>query len=220
MWLIMINTTIKPTREKILRAFRVNGRMTVSELVKDLQITHIAVRHHLSSLQAEGMIEGREERHGIGRPHRVYRLTETALDRNPSKYYKFTNLLLDQLKENLPPETVERLLKEVASSIAGEWKTELDALPWPRRIDRLVQLLAQDGFVTRVEPSGPDQYRLLEFTCPYSRISLHHPEICVLDASMFSRALGAMVERTSCIRSGAETCTFSISDASQPTAND
>jgi predicted ArsR family transcriptional regulator len=216
----MIITANKPTREKILRALRVNGPLTVSEMVLDLRITHIAVRHHLSSLQAEGLIEGREERHGIGRPHLVYRLTETALDRNPSKYYKFTNLLLDQLKETLPPETVERLLKEVASNIAGEWKTELDPLPWPNRIDRLVQLLAQDGFVTRVEPSGPDQYRLLEFTCPYSKISLDHPEICALDASIFSRALGAPVERTSCIRSGAETCTFSISSASHPSSHD
>lgn len=216
----MMIPTVEPTRAKILRALRVNGRMTVSDFVKDLRITHIAVRHHLSSLQAEGMIEGKEERHGIGRPHLVYRLTETALDRNPSKYYQFTNLLLDQLKENLPPETVDRLLKEVASNIAGEWKIELDTFPWPGRIDRLVQLLAQDGFVTQVEANGPDQYRLLEFTCPYSRISLNHPEICALDASMFSRALGAPVERTACIRSGAEACTFSISGVPNSTAHD
>jgi predicted ArsR family transcriptional regulator len=216
----MNDSSVKPTREKMLRALRLNGRMTVTELVKELRITHIAVRHHLSSLQAEGMIEGKEERHGIGRPHFIYRLTENALDRNPSKYYQFTNLLLDQLKVDLPPETVDRLLKEVASHIAGEWKTELDPLPWPGRIDRLVQLLAQDGFVTRVEPNGPDDYRLLEFTCPYSRITLHHPEICALDASMFSRALGAPVERTSCIQSGAETCTFSITGGSQPSRYD
>jgi predicted ArsR family transcriptional regulator len=194
--------------------------MTVSELVKVLRITHIGVRHHLTSLLAEGMIEGREERHGIGRPHLVYRLTETALDRNPSKYYKFTNFLLDRLKETLPPETVDRLLREVASSIAGEWKAELDPLPWPLRIDRLVQLLAKDGFMARVEESGPDQYRLLEFACPYSKISLHHPEVCALDASIFSRALGAQVERTACIRSGSETCTFSIAGASRPLTHD
>jgi DeoR family transcriptional regulator, suf operon transcriptional repressor len=216
----MMIPRVEPTRAKILRALRVNGRMTVSELVKDVRITHIAVRHHLSSLLAEGMIEGREERHGIGRPHFVYRLTETALDRNPSKYYQFTNLLLDQLKESLPPETVDRLLKEVASNIAGQWKIELATFPWPGRIDRLVQLLAQDGFVTQVEPSGPDEYRLLEFTCPYSRISLNHPEICALDASMFSRALGTPVERTACIRSGAEACTFSISGVPNSAAHD
>ncbi len=212
----MIVAAVEHTREKILRTIWTNGHMTVSELAEDLRITHIGVRHHLSSLLAEGLIESKEERHGIGRPHLVYRLTETALDRNPSKYYKFTNFLLDQLNENLPPEMVDKLLREVASSIAGEWKAELDPLPWPRRIDRLVQLLAQDGFIAQVEESGPDQYRLLEFACPYSKISLHHPEVCALDASIFSRALSTPVERTACIRSGSEACTFSIAGASRP----
>jgi DeoR family suf operon transcriptional repressor len=216
----MIAPALETTRERIIRALRANGRMTVSELVDKVRITHIAVRHHLNSLQAEGMIEGRQERHGIGRPHLVYRLTETALDRNPSKYYKFTNFLLDQIKENLPPEMVDRLLEEVASRIAGEWEKELENLPWPHRVDRLVQLLSRDGFVARVEPNGPDQYRLLEFACPYSRISVLHPEICGLDASMFSRALGALVERTSCIRSGSDMCTFSIHGASRQPFHD
>jgi len=216
----MIGTAVEPTREKILRSLRANGRMTVSQIAKDLRITHIGVRHHLSSLLAEGMIAGREERHGIGRPHLVYRLTEIALDCNPSKYYKFTNFLLDRLKETLPPETVDRLLREVASSIAGEWKTELDPIPWPLRIDRLVQLLARDGFIAQVEESGPDQYRLLELACPYSKISLRHPEVCALDASIFSRALGTQVERTACIRSGSESCNFSITGASRPQPHD
>jgi DeoR family suf operon transcriptional repressor len=210
----------EPTREKILRALRANGQMNVSELASLLRITHISIRHHLSSLQSEAMISGREERHGIGRPRVVYRLTETALDRNPSKYYKFTNVLLDQLKEHLPPQVVEKLLMDVASSIAGEWKTELENLPLPRRIDRLAQLLLQEGFVARVESAGPDQYRLLEFACPYSKISLNHPEVCALDASMIARALGAKVERTSCIRSGSENCTFAIHSASLPNDHD
>jgi DeoR family transcriptional regulator, suf operon transcriptional repressor len=209
----MVVQASEPTREKIMRALRANGQMTVSELAAALRITHISVRHHLSSLQAEAMVVGRQERHGIGRPRVVYKLTETALDRNPSKYYKFTNVLLEQLKEHFPPEMIEKLIMEVAYSIAGEWKTELDILPLPRRIDRLVQLLAQEGFVARAESAGPGQYRLLEFACPYSKISLKHPEVCTLDASIIARALGTNVERTSCIRSGSETCTFSIQSA-------
>jgi DeoR family suf operon transcriptional repressor len=216
----MVAKAIEPTREKIMRALRANGQMTVSELADALQITHISIRHHLASLQAGAMVAGTEERHGIGRPRVVYKLTETALDRNPAKYYKFTNVLLDELKEHLPPEMVEKLLMEVASSIAGEWKAELDKLPLPDRIDRLVQMLTSEGFVARVECAGPDQYRLLEFACPYSKISLDHPEVCALDASMIARALGASVERTSCIRSGSETCTFSIHTASNKSNDD
>jgi DeoR family suf operon transcriptional repressor len=185
--------------------------MTVSELAEALEITPIAVRHHLSSLQAEGMVEISEERHGVGRPRQIYRLSPTAMDRDPAKYYQFTNLLLQQLKEHLPPDMVNTLLTEVASSMAGEWKKELDALPLPERLDRLVELMTREGFVARVESAGDGRYCLTELTCPYAHISLAHPEVCAFDESMLSRALGTAVERTSCIRSGSDSCTFSIS---------
>jgi len=105
---------------------------------------------------------------------------------------------------------VEKLLREVASSMAGEWKAELDALPMPLRLERLVELLTREGFVAKVESTGTDQYCLTELACPYSRISLTHPEVCALDASMLSRALGTPVERISCIRTGSQSCTYSI----------
>jgi DeoR family suf operon transcriptional repressor len=205
----------EPTKEKIFQALRTQGQMTVSDLAAAVNITPIAVRHHLTSLQAEGMIEVREERHGVGRPRQIYKLTPNALDRNTSRYFQFTSLLLDQLKEHLPPEMVEKLLLEVASSMAGAWKTELDSLPLPRRLERLVELLTGEGFVARVENTGSGQYCLTELACPYSRISLTHPEVCALDASMLSRALGTPVERTSCIRTGSDACTYSIAGAEE-----
>jgi DeoR family suf operon transcriptional repressor len=213
----MTVSTAEPTKEKIFQALRAKGQMTVSDLAEALEITPIAIRHHLSSLQTDGMVEVREERHGVGRPRQVYKLTSHAMERNTSKYYQFTNLLLDQLKEHLSPEMVNKLLLEVASSMAGDWKKELDSLPLPRRLDRLVELLTQEGFVARVEPAGPGCYCLTELACPYSRISLTHPEVCAIDASMLSRALGTDVERTSCIRSGSDSCTYSISSAGKET---
>jgi DeoR family suf operon transcriptional repressor len=212
--------SIEPTKEKIFQALRTKGQMTVSDLSEALQITPIAVRHHLTSLQTEGMIDVREERHGVGRPRQVYRLSPSALDRDPSRYYQFTNLLLDQLKEHLSPEMVHKLLLEVASSMAGDWKKELENLPLPERLDRLVELLTQEGFVARVESAGPGRYCLTELACPYSRISLAHPEVCALDESMLSRALGTTVERTSCIRSGSDSCTYAIPAIEKDTPDD
>jgi DeoR family suf operon transcriptional repressor len=210
----------EPTKERIFQTLKSQGQMTVSELASAVKITPIAVRHHLTSLQAEGMIEVREERHGVGRPRQIYKLTPIALDRNTSRYFHFTTLLLDQLKVHLPPEVVDNLLSEVASSMAGEWKTELDLLPLPRRLERLVELLTGEGFVARVEKTGSEQYCLTELACPYSRISLSHPEICALDASMISRALGIPVERTSCIRTGSNACTYSITGTKKESNDD
>jgi predicted ArsR family transcriptional regulator len=204
----------EPTRNRILGRLRDHGQTTIYELAEDMGITHISVRHHLSSLQADRLVESREERHGgVGRPRRVYRLTETALELNPAKYLKLTNVLLDQLKEHLPQEMVEKLLFEVAASMAGGFRVQLEGLPFPQRIKRLIQLLSQEGFVAQMESVGPNQYSLTELACPYAKISLKHPEMCVLDASIISRALDASVERKTCIRTGADSCTFAIVDS-------
>lgn len=216
----MAISSLEPTKEKIFQALRNQGQLTVLELASAVQITPIAVRHHLTTLQAEGMVEVREERHGVGRPRQIYKLTSMAMDRNSTRYYQFTNLLLDQLKEHLSPEMVNNLLLDVASSMVGDWKKELDSLPLPQRLDRLVQLLTQEGFVARVESAGPGRYCLTELACPYSRISLSHPEVCALDASMISRALGTPVERTSCIRSGSDSCTYSIAGEEKSLRNE
>jgi DeoR family suf operon transcriptional repressor len=155
-----------------------------------------------------------EERHGVGRPRLIYRLTESALDRNPSIYSKFANLLLEELNVSLPPETVNKLLSGVASSMVFHWKNQLDVLPFPQRLHRFVQLLKEEGFIARVESKEPGKYDLLEMACPYSKISLNHPEVCTLDESIISRALNAEVERKACIHSGSDSCRFLITAAS------
>jgi DeoR family suf operon transcriptional repressor len=216
----MSNQSIEPTRERIFQILRLQGPSTVADLADAMNITPIAVRHHLNSLQAEGSVDVREERHGVGRPRQVYRLTPQAMDRNPSRYYQFTNLLLEQLKEHLSPEMVDTLLRDVAASMADEWRDELAPLPLPQRVDRLAELLAQEGFVARADSSEAGKLRLTELSCPYARISLSHPEVCTLDASMISRALGIPVERTSCIRSGSDACTYSISEPEKEPCDD
>jgi DeoR family transcriptional regulator, suf operon transcriptional repressor len=210
---IMNGKTSTSSRGKLVDILQNNHRMTITELAESLEITPVAVRHHLVALLADGMVEVTEERHGVGRPRLIYRLSETALDHNPSMYSKFADLLLEELNVSLPPETVNKLLSGVAASMVGEWRNQLDGLSLSQRLHRLVQLLKEEGISARVESHEPGRWDLLETTCPYSRISQHHPEVCALDASILSRALNAEVERKTCIQSGSDSCRFLITDA-------
>jgi predicted ArsR family transcriptional regulator len=216
----MTVSSTEPTREKLFNTLRTKGRSTVAELADALQITPVAVRHHLATLQAEGMVDVREEKHGVGRPRQVYTLSPTAMGRDPTKYYQFTNLLLEQLKEKFSTDTVNQLLMEVASSMASEWKKQLDGFPMPERIHRLGNLLSEEGFVARVEKAGPGRYILTELSCPFARISLAHPEICFLDETILSQVLETSIERTSCIRSGSDSCTYLITHIEEVTPDE
>ena len=88
----------KSTREKVLQTMLSRQRCTINELAKAVDINPISVRHHIARLEAEGLVTSEEERHGVGRPRRLYFLTEHGIDHFPSRYLKLTIRLLEQLE--------------------------------------------------------------------------------------------------------------------------
>jgi len=64
-----------------LRYVRGHREATVAQLAGVLDVSQQAVRRHLDGLRADGLIEARLERHGVGRPALIYSATEKlALD--------------------------------------------------------------------------------------------------------------------------------------------
>jgi DeoR family transcriptional regulator, suf operon transcriptional repressor len=161
-------------------------------------------------LQAEGSVTAVAERHGVGRPRLLYSLTEAGLERFPTKYLALTNRLLSEIKGRLPQGIVEQLFRDMAANMASELSSQIDGLPIEKRVDRLLQLLSEQGFEARAELDPQGDYRVTELNCPYYRISLRHPEVCTIDAAIISQALAASVHRQSCILTGDKTCTFSV----------
>jgi len=66
----------KSTRQRVLQTLLSRQRCTINELAEAVDINPISVRHHITKLEAEGLVTSEEERHGVGRPRRLYFLTE------------------------------------------------------------------------------------------------------------------------------------------------
>jgi DeoR family suf operon transcriptional repressor len=205
------------SRETILTALRRRGQCSVADLAQEAGISTVSVRHHLNSLQADGLVEARESRHGVGRPRLIYQLTEAGLEHFPTRYLTLTNRLLNEMEEHLPESVVQTLFAEIASSMAREIGDELQGLPVEERLPRLLKILAQEGFEAKAEAAGNGGFRVTELNCPYYRISVRHPEVCTLDASIISQALASPVRRQSCILSGDQACSFIIQAAQEQT---
>ena len=65
----------KNTRERVMHTMLVRERCTINELAEAVDINPISVRHHIAKLEAESLVRSEEERHGVGRPRRMYFLT-------------------------------------------------------------------------------------------------------------------------------------------------
>lgn len=198
-----------PTRDTILRTLRSQGKCTVKELADAAEVSPVSVRHHLSNLQAEDLVQVEEVRHGVGRPHHTFTLTEKALELFPTRYYRLANRLIEELKGSLPEDKVDELFGRVAVSMADQFAKELKSLPLEERLKRLVALLAEEGFDAELEKSG-DSLMIHELSCPFLHVGQEHPEVCILDQSLIARALSLPVERVTWLLQGDLHCTYAV----------
>ncbi len=114
------------TREQVLTNLLNRKRCTINELAEAVNINPISVRHHITRLEADGLVSSEEERHGVGRPRRIYYLTNSGIETFPTRYFNLSNRLLEQLKEDLTPEMVNKLFTKIAGGMAEDFALELD----------------------------------------------------------------------------------------------
>jgi predicted ArsR family transcriptional regulator len=197
------------TRQEILRTIKAGGQATVAELASALAISPVSVRHHLSTLQAEGLLKSVEVRHGVGRPHLAYLLTEAAHERFPARYMRLSDRLLDDLKSSLPPRAIEDMFTRMAEGMVADYAARLEGKPLEEKMELLIELLGAEGFMARWNRTG-ETISLTEYSCPYLAIGQRHPEVCALDQTVIRHVLNASVEKTTCVLEGGDHCVFVI----------
>ncbi len=197
------------TRQAIIETLNTMGQATVSNLAENVGVKAVTIRHHLNALQAEGLINIEEKRQSVGRPLYVYSLSEKAQGLFPQKYHVLVSRLLDQIKDQLPTKTVEVLINSLAGELADEVREDFESLPFDERMARLIDVLADEGFLAKWDRTD-EGIQLIEYHCPYYHLGQQHPEICQIDKALIQAALDTSVEKEACILSGDHVCSFSI----------
>lgn len=198
---------MKSTRDRVLQTLLIKPNATINDLAEAVDINAISVRHHLTSLQADGLVQAQEVRHGVGRPRLTYALTENGAELFPTRYVRLVNQLLSQLKNHLPKKDMEKLLTQVAMEITAGFSEKIRDLPIEEKLDAIQQFLLKEGFL--VEWSKEDaNYVISEISCPFYHISQAHPEVCLIDLTMLSSLLSSPVARIKCVLSGDNHCAY------------
>ncbi|MFZ1397769.1 MAG: ArsR family transcriptional regulator [Candidatus Promineifilaceae bacterium] len=198
------------TRDLILHALKSSAQSNIESLADAADVSPITVRHHLNSLQAEGLIEVESVRRKVGRPYYVYSLTEKGNELFPQKYFSLTNRLLEELKDRLPPETVNEIFISLVERMMEERSGEFEGLSFEGRLNYVVNLLATEGFLARWEKTEDGRYQIIEYSCPYISMGQQHTEVCTLDKQLMINVLGTAVEQHSCMLQGDDCCQFTL----------
>jgi DeoR family suf operon transcriptional repressor len=199
------------TRNQVLQHMLNQRHSTINDLAKAVKINPISVRHHIGKLESEGLVDSAEERHGVGRPRRVYFLTEAGMERFPARTIRFTKQLLSELKGQLAPEAYSKLFTRMAEGIAEDYASgkNLSELTLKERVSLVKQWLVNEGFTVQIQKNDKEII-IKETSCPYYHVGQAHGEVCAIDRALIAKVLAADPERTSCLLSGDNHCTYVV----------
>lgn len=199
------------TREKVLKILLDNQSSTINEIAEQVGLTPISIRHHISNLEKEDLIDSEDEKRGVGRPRRSYFLTEKGMEKFPSRYLSLSVNLINQLKDVLSEDAIRKLFEEIGVGLATN---DIDAIDlkdvgFLKRLELIEKFLEKQGFTVKInEKDG--QYHIYETSCPYIHVGKEHREICIVDETLISTLLDEPVTKTECILDGDPHCAYKV----------
>jgi DeoR family suf operon transcriptional repressor len=218
---------VETTREQVLKLVRGHREMTIAQIAATLGLSQGAVRRHLDGLRADGFVDVRLERHGVGRPSLLFFPTERGEEGAGRQYLQLLTRLfrrLDRMDESTVGgksgrEVLEGALAEVAYEVAAEHESEVVGTTLAERVERAGAALKLEGIVDEWTREG-NAFRLLNGECPYIRIAELTDAPCRSDRQSIELLVGASVDQLRRIADGQPVCEYIVREVAQPDKGD
>lgn len=198
------------TRGKVLVLLRTEPR-TVRDLAGELDLTGNAVRRHLTALERDGLVATvGVRREGVGKPARVYELTDEAREFFPQAHGVLLDGVLAALEARCSGEELEELLRDVGRRMAAARKEAGFPTnePLEVRVRSAARVMEEIGGMPEVERSN-GHFLIRGRTCPMAAIVEGHPDACLVPEAFFEELLETCV-RERCEKAGRPRCLFEI----------
>lgn len=211
-------------RHRVAASLVTVGPATAATLAERLGISATAVRRHLDSLVADGLVEatdrppyGPQPARGRGRPARSFSITAAGRSEFPSDYdvlaVEAISFLVDTVGDqgvaafaDARAVALEEILRDRLADLLGDdW---VDASV-ERKSNALAEALSDLGYAAGTEPA-PGGTQICQHHCPVSHVAAQFPQLCDAETDAFARLLGHHVQRLATIAHGDGVCTTVI----------
>jgi predicted ArsR family transcriptional regulator len=211
---------MKSTRDSVRDLLSARGEATAGDVAEALQLNLANIRRHLEVMRAEGLVDVRIQRHDVGRPSHVYRLTERAEELN-GHYPRLVNRMVRRIAA-LPeggPALLEEVFAGVAEDVAGAYRPQVDGRTIAERVAQTSDALKDEGIVDHWRKED-DGYHLMNTACPYRRAAELSPAACHADTRTVELLIGAPVQQVSRMIDGHAVCEYVVRELQEAAARD
>ena len=168
------------TKQKIMEIL-LEGPRSLGEITDKLQIQKSAVRVHLQSLQSEKAVESHFKIERLGRPRKIYSLTENGRELFPRKYDLILSLILKKITETNGKEQARKIIESVADDMATNIRYEIEK---NGRLDNYKESLKifnsvsnEMGFASSITKEHDGNFSVLSKNCILHKVALNHQDV-------------------------------------------
>jgi predicted ArsR family transcriptional regulator len=203
--------------EGVLYQLKTRGPQTAAQVAKRLGVTPMAVRQHLYRLADAGEVAFTDERRKVGRPARVWRLTEAAASRFPNSHGDLTIEIISAVRAAFGEAGMERLLGERTRRQLDDYRKRLRGAgkSLAARVQVLADIRREQGYMAECSKMADGAMLLAENHCPICAAAATCQGLCREELNLFREVLGPRikVERIDHILAGARRCAYRIEPA-------
>ena len=208
---VMAAVVPKGLKARILQDLKRDQPLAANELAARYGVSANGIRRHLKELEGERLVEYGREQRGKGAPTFAYRLTATAEALFPRRYAEELTEVLTYLEHRGGREEVRRFFMERFQTQAHGLLARLDGATAEQRVQAVVDLLKQQGFMAEWTPSADGGVRIAEHNCAMQAVAEKYPEVCDAEADFLREILQADVRRDAHIPHGCNACEYAVS---------
>ncbi len=205
------------TRRVIQEILKSEGPTAASILAERLQVSAMAVRQHLYELQEQKLVTFEEAPQSVGRPLKLWKLTEEANAYFPDCHADLTVNLIESIQGVFGAEGMDKLLQVRARRQIESYKSLLGgAVSLSARLKKLAGIRSREGYMATVEREGRGRYLFIENHCPICSAAKCCTGLCAAEMQVFKSVLGddVSIERVEHILDGSRRCAYRMENRS------
>jgi predicted ArsR family transcriptional regulator len=200
---------------RVLHALKSAGPQTAEALGRKLGMTAVGARQHLARLGEEGLVSAVDQSEGVGRPKRIWSLTEAGHARFPDNHAGLTLELISAIRKTGGEAMLDSVIAAREKAALAAYRRALDgAQSLKDKVKRLAKIRSEEGYMAGTAPGGAGALLLIENHCPICVAAKACQGFCRSELALFLETLGDAVSvvREEHIIAGARRCVYRISE--------
>lgn len=204
----MKDEMLSVAKADLMRLMKRRGGVTIKEAAASLDLAASTIRQHLSGLEIDGLIDKRINRQGVGRPSKMYFLTDKA---EPFFENREGTLLAELIRfwiSTGDQEKIEEFFSNSNDQWLASWQRRIALAPESEKLILLEQLLQDWGYIPEFDTDTEGRLIIEFFHCPYPNIAELVPYQCAGEKRLLEHLTGKTLCQQCNMPDGNASCRF------------